>query len=290
MAFKVVNYVQIKRTLEEGIAKEIPDSSIWDSIAKEIGESVSAAKAKYDDGFQARQVMIKANLRLVVSIAKKYQKRNMELMDLIQEGALGLERAVDKFDPSKGFKFSTYAYHWIRQAISRAIAEKARAIRLPIHITEKLNKYKKSQRLLALQLGRSPNRRELAEAMGMTPEQLSEFLECTQTPISLDLNVGVEKTDTMMDIIPEGQESAFDPSEFSELKDIIDSALANLSLQQQRVLRLRYGIGQDKTYTLAETGRELDVSRERVRQIQREALTKLSRNTTCISLFKSLKT
>lgn len=289
VAEKVVLYFNIKRCLAEGREKGIPEREIWGAIARTLEVSIEEAQKQYDAGFKARQVMISANLRLVVSIAKKYQNRNLDLLELIQEGTIGLERAVEKFDPSRNYKFSTYAYWWIRQAISRAISEKARIIRLPIHITEKLNKYKKIQRELAQQLGRTPTRVEIARGMEMTPEQLSDLLKRTQNPGSLDLRVGDEKNDTMMDILPEESWSELDYAEETELKSTIEAVLANLTPQQQEVLRLRFGIGHDRTYSLAEIGEKLGLSREGVRQIERKALTGLRNNRTCLSMWRGMR-
>jgi RNA polymerase nonessential primary-like sigma factor len=280
VAEKVVLYFAIKRRLEGG--------EDWSSIAQSFGCSVEEVEGKYKSGCRARELMLSANLRLVVVIAKKYQYRNLDFLDLIQEGTLGLERAVEKFDPSKGYKFSTYAYWWIRQAITRAIAEKGRTIRLPIHITEKLNKYKKLQRELTQRLGRTPTRMELAESMEMTPEKLASFLKATQIPVSLDLPVGAQQTDTIMDILPEEREDGLDASEGAELKNVVEAALADLTPQQREVIRLRFGLDDPGEMSLAEIGRRLNISRERARQILSNALVRLKKNTGCFSIFQGM--
>ena len=282
MYLKEIGKVNLLTPEEElSLAKRMADGETAKEQLEEIGEEIDEdTKKQIDlliaDGEKAKKSLAEANLRLVVSIAKRYVGRGMLFLDLIQEGNLGLIKAVDKFDYTKGYKFSTYATWWTRQAITRAIADQARTIRIPVHMVETINKLVRVSRQLVQELGREPTPEELAKELNMPVDKVREISKISQEPVSLETPIGEEEDSHLGDFIPD--EDAPAPSEaasFVLLKEQLGAVLETLSEREAKVLRLRFGLDDGRARTLEEVGKEFDVTRERIRQIEAKALRKL---------------
>ncbi|MBR3077300.1 MAG: RNA polymerase sigma factor RpoD [Oscillospiraceae bacterium] len=277
---------QIQEDLNK-LEETAEDSATTDPVRmylKEIGkipllsaeEEIELAKRISQGDEDAKKRMIEANLRLVVSVAKHYLGRGMQLLDLIQEGNMGLLKAVEKFDYTKGYKFSTYATWWIRQSITRAVADQARTIRIPVHMVETINRVSRTSRSLVQELGREPTLNEISDALGIPEEKIAEVMKIAQDPVSLETPVGEEDDSHLGDFIPDSDVA--EPAEsasYNMLRQQLSEVMQTLSPRECKVLRLRFGLEDGRAHTLEEVGKEFDVTRERVRQIEAKALRKL---------------
>ncbi|CDN11617.1 Cyanobacteria-specific RpoD-like sigma factor, type-3 @ Group 2 RNA polymerase sigma factor [Richelia intracellularis] len=279
---EIVYGKQVKQMMKlldakDALAKQWQREPNLQEWSEKVNLSDTEVKQIVNQGKRAKQKMIEGNLRLVVAIAKKYQKRNMEFLDLIQEGTLGLERGVEKFDPTRGYKFSTYGYWWIRQAITRAVAQQGRTIRLPIHITEKLNKIKKVQRELAQKLGRSPSPAEIAKELELETAQIREYLNMARQPVSLDVRVGDNQDTQLQEMLEDDGPSPEYYTIQELLRQDLNTMMAELTPQQREVLTLRFGLNDGNEMSLAKVGQRLNLSRERVRQLEHQGLAHMRR-------------
>ena len=282
MYLKEIGKVNLLTPEEElSLAKRMADGETAKEQIEEIGENIDEdSKKQIDlliaDGEKAKKSLAEANLRLVVSIAKRYVGRGMLFLDLIQEGNLGLIKAVDKFDYTKGYKFSTYATWWIRQAITRAIADQARTIRIPVHMVETINKLVRVSRQLVQELGREPTPEELAKELNMPVDKVREISKISQEPVSLETPIGEEEDSHLGDFIQDDNVPVpADAAAFTLLKEQLVEVLSTLTDREQKVLRLRFGLDDGRARTLEEVGKEFNVTRERIRQIEAKALRKL---------------
>lgn len=274
LARKIADLLELERireNLSDRLERE-PHDGEW---AEAVNMALPAFRHRLHMGRRAKDKMVQSNLRLVVSIAKKYMNRGLSFQDLIQEGSLGLIRAAEKFDHEKGYKFSTYATWWIRQAITRAIADQSRTIRLPVHLYETISRIKKTTKLLSQEMGRKPTEEEIADRMEMTIEKLRFIAKSAQLPISLETPIGKEEDSRLGDFIESDGETPEDQVSKNLLREDLESVLGTLSPRERDVLRLRYGLDDGRMKTLEEIGQIFNVTRERIRQIEAKALRKL---------------
>lgn len=274
LARKIADLLELER-IREGLHEQLertPQDNEW---ANAVNMTLPAFRRRLHLGRRAKDKMVQSNLRLVVSIAKKYMNRGLSFQDLIQEGSLGLIRAAEKFDHEKGYKFSTYATWWIRQAITRAIADQSRTIRLPVHLYETISRIKKTTKLLSQEMGRKPTEEEIATRMEMTIEKLRFIAKSAQLPISLETPIGKEEDSRLGDFIESDGETPEDQVAKNLLREDLENVLDTLSPRERDVLRLRYGLDDGRMKTLEEIGQIFNVTRERIRQIEAKALRKL---------------
>ena len=267
---RLMELEQIREMLEEELGKKIDDRALCEHTTNDW----KVLRRELRDGRKAKDKMVTANLRLVVSVAKKYTKRNMELLDIIQEGTIGLIRGVEKFDPGRGYKFSTYAYWWIRQGITRAIAEKSRAIRLPIHVTENLNKLKKAQRELSQINGYMPNVFQLSDHLGLTVDDIKDLMCKARQPTSLEIKIGENRDTALIDLLEDESQLPDTLLDQQFIKEDIRELIQDLPEMQAAVISMRYGIGDEMLEPMSMTaiGQVLNMSRDRVRTLEHKAL------------------
>ncbi|MBQ7276296.1 MAG: RNA polymerase sigma factor RpoD [Bacilli bacterium] len=285
MYLREIGQIELLKTTEElDLARKVQDGLLANEKIRAYSKrglklsdaELAALEEKIDMGYDARDVLIESNLRLVVSIAKRYLGRGMPFQDLIQEGNMGLMKAVNKFDPTKGFKFSTYATWWIKQAITRAIADQARTIRIPVHMVETINRLTRTQRKLTQELHRDPTSEELAAELHMSVEKVQSIQKIAQEPVSLETPVGEEDDSTLGDFVHD--EANPNPLEYTineAYREEIDTVLKTLTQREEKVLRLRFGLNDGKPHTLEDVGKEFGVTRERIRQIEAKAIRRL---------------
>jgi RNA polymerase nonessential primary-like sigma factor len=267
----MLHLLEQRHALTQQLEREATDAEWAAAAGLEPGQLQQVVR----EGDRAKRRLVEANLRLVVSVAKKYQKLNMEMLDLLQEGGIGLQRAAEKFDPTKGYRFSTYSYWWIRQAMTRAISEQSRTVRLPVHMTEKLGKIKKAQRQLSSQLGRKATIEEIAELLELKPQQIKDCLFQSRQPISLDVKIGTDQKTELSELLEDEGQTPDEYAMLDCLKSDLDHWMLDLTPQQRQVLRLRYGLVDNQPMTLQQIAEILKLTRERIRQIEHAAIKRL---------------